>query len=159
MMSFALCPLQADYNPKIANGLLEQALMGGFARQRVQFINNAHEATVSVLLNNKAKQQYFWSFWRKHTQHDPQPFVWRLIFDEVDARDYVCQFVADSLSVGERDGVIYKVSFKVRARAAPPTADFDDVILHFWETGDSDDFFNYLEKLVNKDLPIATRRL
>ena len=159
MMSFALCPLQADYNPKIANGLLEQALMGGFARQRVQFINNAHEATVSVLLNNKAKQQYFWAFWRKHTQHDPQSFIWRLIFDEPDARDYVCQFVADSLSVGERDGIIYKVSFKVRARAAPPTADFDDVILHFWETGDSDDFFNYLEKLVNKDLPIATRRL
>ena len=157
MMSFALCPLQADYNPKPANGLLEQALLGGFARQRVNFINNAHEASVSVLLNNEAKQQYFWAFWRRHTLHAPSPFAWRLIFDDMHAKNYTCQFVADSLSVGERDGVVYKVSFRVRAKPMPPNADFDNTILHFWDKGENDEFFNYLEKLVNTDLPNATR--
>lgn len=159
MMSFALCPLQADYNIKPANGLLEQALVGGFARQRIHFINNVHEANVSVLLNNTAKQQYFWAFWRTHTLHAPSPFIWRLIFDDTEAKDYVCQFVADSLDVGERDGIIHRVSFRVRAKPALPTSDFDHVILHFWQTGDSDKFFNYLEKLVNDDLPSSIRGL
>lgn len=159
MMSFALCPLQSNYNITPANGLLEQALMGGFARQRVQFINNTHEANVTVLLNNHAKQQYFWSFWRMHTVHNPSPFIWRLIFDDTTAKNYVCQFVAGSLEVGERNGIVHSVSFRVRAKIAPPDASFDEVILHFWQAGDTDKYFNHLKKLVNQDLPNATRGL
>ena len=32
MNSFALCPLQSGYNPKLGNGLLEQALLGFLSR-------------------------------------------------------------------------------------------------------------------------------
>lgn len=160
MNSFALCPLQSGYNPKLGNGLLEQALLGGFARQRVQFVNNAHQARVSVLLDSESKQQYFYAFWRLHTQNKPQPFLWRLMFDDT-AKDYECQFVADSLEIGERDGLKYKVSFEVRAKNNRTGENFDEEIIAIWNTtnGNPDMYFNLLEKLVNQDLPNATAGL
>lgn len=155
MNSFALCPLQSGYNPKLGNGLLEQALLGGFARQRVQFVNNVHQARVSVLLDTKAKQQYFWAFWRKHTQSAPQPFMWRLIFDDFEAKDYECQFVAGSDEIGERDGLKYKVSFEVRAKPKPSNAKFDEYIVMMWQNEDPSMLNNFLEKFVNEELPKA----
>lgn len=157
MNSFALCPLQSGYTPKLGEGLLEQELLGGFARQRVQFVNNAHIAQVSVLLDKKVKQQYFWAFWRKHTKHAPQPFMWRLMFDDSEMTDYECQFVAGSLEVGERDGAKYKVSFQVRAKPKKFNQEFDETIVYLWEQGDPEKYLNYLEKLVNYDLPDAMR--
>ena len=161
MNSFALCPLQSGYNPKLGNGLLEQALLGGFARQRVQFVNNTHEASVSVLLDSKVKQQYFYAFWRIHTQSEPQPFLWRLMFDDFEMSDYICQFVADSLEIGEREGLKYKVTFRVRCKPNRSNIEFDKTIIELWKItdGKTDLFFNYLEKLVNYDFPEAMRGL
>lgn len=159
MNSFALCPLQSGYTPKLGNGLLEQDLLGGFARQRVQFVNNVHIAQVSVLLDKKEKQQYFWAFWRLHTQYAPQAFMWRLMFDDTDMTDYECQFIAGSLEVGERDGLKYKVSFQVRAKPKKPNQSFDEAIVGLWNNGNPEKFINYLEKLVNYDLPDAMRGL
>lgn len=155
MNSFALCPLQSGYNPKLGNGLLEQALLGGFARQRVQFVNNAHEASVSVMLESKVKQQYFYIFWRKHTQANPQPFLWRLMFNDFEMTDYICQFVADSLEIGERDGLVYKVTFRVRAKPNHTDQRFDDELITLWEFGNPEKYLDYLGKLVNQDLPKA----
>lgn len=159
MNSFALCPLQSGYNPKLGNGLLEQALLGGFARQRVQFVNNVHQARVSVLLDSIDKQEYFYAFWRKHTQTAPQTFLWRLIFNDYEAKDYKCQFVADSLEIGEREGLKYKVSFMVRASVNATNQAFDETIVDFWENGNPGDFVNLLEHLANVDLPDATAGL
>lgn len=155
MNSFALCPLQSGYNPKLGNGLLEQALLGGFARQRVQFVNNTHEASVSVLLDSKIKQQYFYIFWRKHTQTAPQPFLWRLMFNDFEMADYICQFVADSLEIGEREGLKYKVTFRVRCKPNHTDQRFDEDLITLWDFGNPEKYLNYLEKLVNQDLPKA----
>lgn len=154
MNNFALCPLQRGYTPNPANNLLEQELMGGFARQRVQFINNVHTVTVSVLLDEKIKQQYFWAFWKNH-QRNPRPFLWRLIVDETSVTTYVCQFVADSLQLGERDGKVYSVSFGLRLKPNNTGTDFDESIIDLWESGDPRKLLNLLEKLVNEDLPDA----
>ena len=154
MNNFALCPLQRGYTPEPANNLLEQALMGGFARQRVQFVNNVHTVTVSVLLSEKIKQQYFWAFWKSH-QKNPRPFLWRLIVDETSVATYVCQFIADSIQVGERDGKVYSVSFGLRLKPNNTSNDFDQTIIDLWESGDPRKLLNLLEKLVNEDLPDA----
>lgn len=154
MNNFALCPLQRGYTPQIANNLLEQALMGGFARQRVQFVNNTHSVTASVLLNDKRKQQYFWAFWNSH-QTKPRPFLWRLIVNSHAASTYVCQFVAGSLDIGERDGVVHSVSFGLRLLPNPSNHEFDQSIIDIWNGGDPKLLFDLLEKLVNKDLPEA----
>lgn len=154
MNNFALCPLQRGYTPEVANNLLEQQLMGGFARQRVQFVNNVHTVTASVMLNDKGKQQYFWSFWRIH-QTSPQPFLWRLMIDDFEMTTYVCQFVAGSLNIGERDGKVYSVSFGLRIKPNNTGKDFDPEIIDIWNNGDPRKTIDLLDKLVNKELPQA----
>lgn len=154
MNNFALCPLQRGYTPNVANNLLEQELMGGFARQRVQFVNNTHTVTASVMLDEKIKQQYFWAFWDGH-QENPRPFLWRLIVNETELTTYVCQFVADSLSYGERDGKVYSVSFGLRLKPNTTNHEFNETIIGMWESGDPRKLLNLLAKLVNEDLPDA----
>ena len=155
MNSFALCPLQSGYMFKPASNMIEQALVGGFARQRLVFINNVHVASTSVLLDTKAKQQYFWAFWRAHTLN-PKPFLWRLWTDWHEMQTHTCQFVADSLSVNERNGVILSVSFEVRCKPLNNgDLAFDEAIVNAWESGDGVAFANLLEQLVNTDLPNA----
>lgn len=154
MNNFALCPLQQGYSPEIANNILEQELMGGFARQRIQFVNNSHRVTPSVMLDDKRKQQYFWAFWRSH-QQNPRPFLWRLIIDDVSAQTYECQFIAGSLRTNERDGIVYSVSFGLRVKPNNTGKEFDQNIIDIWNDGDPSLLFNLLEKLVNEDLPAA----
>ena len=154
MNNFALCPLQRGYIPKIANNLLEQELMGGFARQRVQFVNNVHTVSPSVLLNDKRKQQYFWAFWDSHTEHNPRPFLWRLII-KGEPRVYSCQFIADSLSLNERDGKVFSVSFGLRIKPKPSNQEFDQAIIDVWNDGDPKLLLELIKKLVNEDLPDA----
>lgn len=155
MNSFALCPLQAGYSFSPGNNMLEQQLLGGFARQRRMFVNNVHVVNVSVLLKTKTHAQYFWAFWRLHTL-DPQKFLWRLITDSSEAQDHTCQFVADSLSVGERNGVAYNVSFQVRCKPLNNgDLAFDQQIVDLWESGSPLEVLNLLEKLVNESFPDA----
>lgn len=156
MNNFALRPLQRGYTPEVANNLLEQALMGGFGRQRVQFVNNVHTVNPSVMLDDKGKQQYWWAFWNSH-QRIPRPFLWRLIVDEVDVQPtiYVCQFIAGSLSVGERDGIVYSVSFGLRLKPNTTNADFAESIVTAWESKNPALLLNLLEALVNEDFPDA----
>ena len=154
MNNFALCPLQRGYTPEVANNLLEQALAGGFARQRIQFVNNVHTVNASVLLDDKSKQQYFWAFWRSH-QKNPRPWLWRLIVDDTEMTTYVCQFIAGSLRVNERDGKVYSVSFGLRLKPNNTGNDFDETIVALWNDGDPRKLLNLLEKLVNEDLPDA----
>lgn len=130
-------------------------MVGGFARQRRMFVNNVHVVNVSVLLATKLHAQYFWAFWRLHTLN-PQKFLWRLITDSAEAQDHTCQFVADSLSVGERSGVIYSVSFQVRVKPLNNgDLAFDQQIVDLWETGNPAAMLNLLEKLVNETMPNA----
>ena len=155
MNSFALCPLQSGYSFSPGNNMLEQQLVGGFARQRRMFVNNVHLVNVSVLLPTKSHAQYFWAFWRSHTLN-PQKFLWRLITDSSEMQDHTCQFVAESISVGERNGVIYSVSFQVRCKPLNNgDLAFDQTIVDIWKSGDLDDMMNLLEQLVNESLPNA----
>ena len=155
MNSFALCPLQAGYSFSPGNNMLEQQLLGGFARQRRMFVNNVHVVNVSVLLPTKSHAQYFWAFWRSHTLN-PQKFLWRLITDSSEMQDHTCQFVAESISVGERNGVIYSVSFQVRCKPLNNgDLAFDQTIVDIWKSGDLDDMMNLLEQLVNESFPDA----
>lgn len=155
MNSFALCPLQSGYSFNPASNMLEQQLLGGLARQRATFVNNAHIVNASVMLKTKAHVQYFWAFWRVHTQQ-PQPFLWRLITDSSEMQDHTCQFVANSLTVNERSGTIYSVSFQVRCKPLNNgDLAFDQSIVDIWESGSPIDMFNLLEQLVNESLPNA----
>lgn len=154
MNSFALCPLQQGYMPQPAKNLLEQQLMGGFARQRVQFVNNVHNVNVSVSLHDKARQQYFWAFWRSHT-FNPRQFLWKLMIDDTAMTTYQCQFIADSLQVQERNGLVYQVSFSIRCKPNASNHVFDQSIIDAWESGSGTSFTNLLEQLVNEDLPTA----
>ena len=158
MNSFALRPLNRGMTFQPANNMLEQALMGGFARQRVQFVNNVHTVSATVSLHDKARHQYFWAFWRSHTLN-PKPFLWRLMVDDADMATYECQFIANSVQVQERNGIVYRVSFSVRCKPKPVDHEFDQQIIDVWETGDGAALVNLLEKLVNVDLPNALEGL
>ena len=158
MNSFALRPLNRGMTFQPANNLLEQQLVGGFARQRVQFVNNVHTVNVTVSLHDKARQQYFWAFWRSHTLN-PRSFLWRLIIDDTEMTTYQCQFVAGSVQVQERNGIVYRVSFAVQCKPKPVDHEFDQDIIDVWESGDGAALVNLLEKLVNVDLPNALENL
>lgn len=154
MINFALCPLQSGYQPQLANNVLEQQLVGGFARQRRMFVNNTHTVQATVMLENKSKQQYFWAFWRL-MQRNPQPFLWRLMIDDVEMTTYQCQLTPDSVQVQERTGQIYRVNFTVRCKAVPKDVQFDEAIIAAWVSGDPNIYVNLLEQLVNVDLDNA----
>ena len=155
MNSFALCPLQAGYSFMPGNNMLEQQLLGGFSRQRRMFVNNVHVANVSVMLSTKTHAQYFWAFWRVHTLN-PQPFLWRLFTDSPEIQTHECQFVADSITVGERQGIIYSVSFQVRCKPLNNgDLAFDQNIIDIWESGNPFALLNLLEELVNESMPNA----
>ena len=158
MNSFALRPLNRGMTFQPANNLLEQQLVGGFARQRVQFVNNVHTVSATVSLHDKARQQYFWAFWRSHTLN-PRPFLWRLMIDDTEMTTYQCQFVANSIQVQERNGVVYRASFSVRCKPKPVDYEFDQSIIDAWESGSGSEIVNLLEKLVNVDLPNALENL
>ncbi len=158
MNSFALRPLNRGMTFQPANNLLEQQLVGGFARQRVQFVNNVHTVNATVSLHDKAHQQYFWAFWRSYTLN-PRPFLWRLMIDDTEMTTYQCQFVANSVQVQERNGIVYRVSFSVRCKPKPVDHEFDQGIIDVWESGDGAALVNLLEKLVNVDLPNALENL
>lgn len=158
MNSFALRPLNRGMTFQPGNGLLEQQLMGGFARQRVQFVNNVHTVNATVSLHDKARQQYFWAFWRSHTLN-PRKFLWRLMIDDTEMTTYQCQFVANSVQVQERNGIVYRVSFAVQCKPKPVDHEFDQGIIDVWESGDGAALVNLLEKLVNVDLPNALENL
>ncbi|MCE1272436.1 MAG: hypothetical protein LWW88_12955 [Acinetobacter sp.] len=158
MNSFALRPLNRGMIFQPANNLLEQQLVGGFARQRVQFVNNVHTVNVTVSLHDKARQQYFWAFWRSHTLN-PRSFLWRLMIDDTEMKTYQCQFVANSIQVQERNGIVYRVSFSVLCKPKPVDHEFDQAIIDVWEIGNGAEMANLLEKLVNFDLPNALENL
>lgn len=158
MNSFALRPLNRGMTFQPANNLLEQQLMGGFARQRVQFVNNVHTVNVTVSLHDRARQQYFWAFWRIHTSN-PRPFLWGLMIDDTEMTTYQCQFVTGSVQPQERNGIVYRVSFSVRCKPIPKNINVDQSIVDIWETGNAPDFVNLLKELVNEDLPRATGKL
>ena len=159
MDSFALCPLQSGYQPQPYNPVLEQALLGGFARQRVNFINGVHVVSASVMLPSQAYAQYFWAFWRKHAQYALSPFLWRLTVDDVEMTDYQCQFIPDSLKIGERNGTVYSASFSVRCKPKPANLAFDQSIIDTWLNGNGLQTVNLLAKLVNQDLPNALGKM
>lgn len=158
MNSFALCPLQQGYTPTFANNILEQQLLGGFARQRVQFVNNVHTVNASVALHDKSRQQYFWAFWRSHMSQ-PRHFLWKLIIDDTEMTTYQCQFITDSLQIEERNGQTYKASFSVRCKPNLSDQDFDQSIIDVWESEGEALIFDLLEKLVNIDFPNALESL
>ena len=56
-------------------------------------------------------------------------FLWRLIVNETELTTYVCQFVAGSLSYGERDGKVYSVSFGLRLKPNYTGKDFNETII------------------------------
>lgn len=153
MDSFALEPLQEGYKPQPSNMVAEQELLGGFARQRVTFVNNVHTVNVSVMIESKDHAQYFWAFWRKHAMFTPQQFLWVLIITDPDMTQYSCQFIPSSIQVGERSGNLYKISFTVRCKPKPLDAEFDQAILEAWLGGPAFVWASLLEKLVNVDLP------
>lgn len=161
MFSFALKALQQGYRPQPANNVMEQALEGGFARQRVRFVTNAHMVNASVLLGDKLKQQYFWAFWRVHTRK-PQPFLWQLMVDDYELQTYSCQLVAGSLSVGERNGVVHSVSFQVRCKPViNKDLVYDESLLNIWGNNGSlvNELLEHLEQLANTKLPNALEGL
>ena len=75
--------------------------------------------------------------------------------DDVEMTTYVCQFVAGSLQISERDGKVYSVSFTLRLKPNHTGTDFDETIIGMWESGDPRKLLNLLAKLVNEDLPDA----
>ena len=78
-----------------------------------------------------------------------------MIVDDTEMTTYVCQFVAGSLRINERDGKVYSVSFGLRLKPNNTGTDFDETIIGLWESGDPRKLLNLLEKLVNEDLPDA----
>lgn len=159
MITFALCPLQEGYNYQPKHGVKEQNLSRGFARQRASFVNVVDEISVSVLLHTKARQQYFWAFWRTLCR-EPQKFLWGLISDSHELQIHECQMIFDSLIVGDRSAKVYSVSFTIRTRQLNNGQyELDQLILDAWQNGIDPDFTHLLERLVNVSLPDAVENL
>ena len=159
MDTFALAPEQSGYTFQPSNVVLEQALHGGFARQRRSFINNVQTVSATVKMMSKAHAQYFWAFWRVHTLN-PKPFLWLLITDSHELQVHECQFIPSSISVSDRRYIVYDISFQVRCKPLNNNnLELDQTIVDLWYGGNGDEKIELLEKLTNIYLADALENL
>jgi hypothetical protein len=159
MDTFMLCPLQAGYGFTPGQNLLEQSLRGGMPRQRLAYIGSVHQVTASVICRNKDEREYFWAFWRKK-QRVPENWLWALQTDAFDLEEHECRFAVGSLPAEQlRNGRIVQYSFQVWVKPLHRSADIDDVIIDYWNSGMNPQAKLLLEKLANESVPGTMRGL
>lgn len=155
MDKFMLCPLLAGYSFAPGQNVIEQQLLGGWPRQRRNFIGAVHQVSASVMCRGSQEIEYFWAFWRKKDRN-PQPWLWALKTDSYKMEEHECRFIVDQTpQESDRQGDKVRYSFQVWVKPLNRPASYDDEIVDYWNAGLNPSVANALEILVNVSLPNA----
>ena len=150
-----LRPQLDGYGVQLGNDVITTEAEHGMPRQRLQSVGVVHRVSPTYRCT-KAQYQYLMIFLRAYRA---RAMLMYHHFDDTEPSWYECRIVSD-VSVQHVGYQVYDVSFDVVAKSTRYNIDQDMGFLAIYEMGaDANDFYNRLEKLVNQDLPNATRGL
>lgn len=147
-----LCPLLDGYSLGLGNDVITTHTESGMPRQRLEAYGRPHK--INLGFRHKAHTHaYFMSFWR---QHKTKPFALRLLADTTELSWYECRFL-DVPQLRPLGAGLFEVGLSVVCKPQPLAAEQDQSIIDLYTAtgGNTEAWFNALEKLVNEDLPNA----
>lgn len=165
---FMLKPFADSYGINLAEDVINTETAGGEPRQRQGFVGSWHTVTATYK-HRPAQHQYFLAF---RNAYKARAFWAYLLVDDVVHRWYRCRFIKNGQISPRYGGGIFTVAVTLSVEPIPydidkdgnfipypHSVDEDLTITAIYEmtNGESDKYFNMLEKLVNQDLPQAMR--
>ena len=157
MPKLMLTPFRDGYNFSLARNVVTTETDGGMPRTRKDSIGKPHRANPTYKCT-RAQWQYFLTFMRVY---EGLPFLAYLLLDDVDHQWYECDILDMVLPVSSLGDQIFTVQLSLVAKPIKYDVESDITFLDVYKMTDGqvEQYFTLLEKLVNEDLPSATRGL
>lgn len=152
-----LKPLRSGYAFDLSTGVVSTNTEYGLPRQRLSSVGTVHKVSPTYKCT-RAQWQYFLAFLRAYRG---RAFYAYLLLDDIDHHYYECRMVNESVQVSTLGDQIFTVKLDLIVKPRPVHIDQDLGFLTIYEMAadQAEQFYNHLEKLVNQDLPTATRGL
>lgn len=152
-----LKPLRSEYGFELSTGVISTNTEHGLPRQRLASVGTVHRVSPTYKCT-RAQWQYFLAFMRAYRG---RAFYAYLLLDDIDHHYYECRMINQSVQVSTLGDQIFTIKLDLIVKPRPVHIDQDLGFLAIYEMSQDkqDAFFNQLEKLVNQDLPNATRGL
>lgn len=147
-----LIPLRDSYDLTFGDDVITVQYSDGMPRQRLGSSGRPHHTSASFR-NRKSQQDYLQAFWRVNRA---SAFALQLIGDSTTLQWYECRFLG-APKLKEIGANVYDWSCELAVKPQPINVVLDADIITIFELsgGKPDEFYNYLELLVNQDLPKA----
>ena len=151
-----LKPLLDGYGVKLGDNVITTEVEYGMPRQRLASVGAVHNVSPTYRCT-KDQYQYLMAFLRAYRARAVMMYHH---FDDTEPSWYECRIVS-APSVKHVGYQCYDVSFDIVAKSTRYNIDQDLAFLAIYKMSqaEQDAYFNHLEKLVNQDLPNATRGL
>ena len=148
-----LLPLRDGYSPSIGRGLLTSDSEIGYPRQRRAFVNAPQRAQMTYRCR-ASQLDYLLAFDRVYRGQ------WFLSQQQIgtEVAWHECLILGDEISLQPISYNLWDVSLSMVIKPLPRDVEVDKSIVAIYNMtgGETDTYFNMLEKLVNEDLPNAT---
>lgn len=157
MNKLMLKPYRSGYGFALSTGVVSTQTQAGMPRQRRSEIGAPHHLSVTYKCT-RAMWQYMLAFLRANAG---RAFMAYLLLDDIDHHWYECRYTDEQINVSTLGDQIFSVKLTLVVKPHPVNPEQDEAIIAIYNmTKDKQDsYFNQLEKLVNNDLPNATREL
>ena len=157
MNKLMLMPNREGYNFMLGQSVITTETQDGLPRQRLSSVGTTHRVNATYQCT-KAQWQYMLAFLRANRA---KPFLAYLLLDDVEPAWYECRAIPSDTGyqAGTIHEILYTIELPLIAKSRPINIGQDDVIVVLYDMSkdEQDNYFNQLEKLVNQDLPDATR--
>lgn len=157
MNKLMLKPYRSGYGFSLSTGVVSTQTQAGMPRQRRVQVGVVHHLSVTYKCT-RAMWQYLLAFLRANAG---RAFMVYLLLDDIDHHWYECRYTDEQINVSTLGDQIFTVKLTLIAKGRVINIGQDEVIIALYNMSkdEQDSYFNQLEKLVNKDLPDATRGL
>lgn len=157
MNKLMLKPYRSGYGFSLSTGVVSTQTQAGMPRQRRGQVGVVHHLSATYKCT-RAMWQYLLAFLRANAG---RAFMAYLLLDDIDHHWYECRCTDEQINVSTLGDQIFTVKLTLVVKPRPINLGTDEVIIAIYgmSKDEQDGYFNQLEKLVNTDLPNATRRL
>ena len=157
MYKLMLKPYRSGYGFALSTGVVSTQTQAGMPRQRRGQVGVVHHLSVTYKCT-RAMWQYLLAFLRANAG---RAFMAYLLLDDIDHHWYECRYTDEQINVSTLGDQIFTIKLTLVAKSRTIDIGQDEALIAIYNMtkDEQDSYFNQLEKLVNKDLPNATRGL
>lgn len=157
MNKLMLKPYRSGYGFALSTGVVSTQTQAGMPRQRRGQVGVVHHLSVTYKCT-RAMWQYLLAFLRANAG---RAFMAYLLLDDIDHHWYECRYTDEQINVSTLGDQIFTIKLTLVAKSRTIDIGQDEALIAIYNMtkDEQDSYFNQLEKLVNKDLPNATRGL